>query len=125
MHRGFPALAFVLLVAGCASFEPLPPPPTTAEIVKMAKEGVAPDEIIKRIEASQGVYPLSASELAKLREQGVPDQVIDYLQRTYIDAVRFDEYLRARDAYFLYGWPYQRGLYPFPYGGPYPLWDWR
>ncbi|MET0679501.1 MAG: hypothetical protein ABWZ41_00720 [Burkholderiales bacterium] len=122
MHRGFPALAFALLVAGCASLGPLPPPPTTAEILKMAKDGVAPDEIIKRIEASEGVYPLSASELARLREQGVPDQVIDYLQRTYIDAVRFDEYLRARDAYFMYGWPYYRGPYPYPYGWPYPYW---
>lgn len=91
----------------------------------MAKDGVAPEAIIKRMEASRAVYPLPASALAKLREQGVPDQVIDYMQRTYIDAVRFDEYLRARDAYFLYGWPYYRGPDPYPYGWPFPYWGWR
>jgi hypothetical protein len=117
--------ALAALLGACASFgPPLPPAPTTAEIVQMAKEGLAPEAIIKRIEASRAVYPLPASELAKLREQGVPDQVIDYLQRTYIEAVRFGEYLRARDAYFLYGWPYYRGLGPYPYGWAYPYWGW-
>jgi hypothetical protein len=123
MRLQIPVFALAALLGACASFgPPLPPAPTTAEIVQMAKDGVAPEAIIKRIEASRAVYPLPASELAKLREQGVPDQVINYMQRTYIDAVRFDEYLRARDAYFLYGWPYSRGPYPYPYGWPLPYW---
>ena len=93
-------LALAVLLGACASLgPPLPPAPTAAEIVQMAKDGVASDAIIKRIEASHAIYPLPASELAKLREQGVPDQVIDYMQRTYIDAVRLDEYLRGREAY--------------------------
>jgi hypothetical protein len=116
-------LVLAALVAGCASLgPPLPPQPTTAEIVQMAKDGMPPAAIIQRIAASQGVYPLPASELAKLREQGVPDAVIDYMQRTYIDAVRFDEYLRARDDYFMFGGPYYRGVYPYPLGWPYPYW---
>ncbi len=126
----FPIAAFLAaaLVAGCALNQPqLPPPPTTAEIVQMAKEGDSAETIIARIDALRGVYPLSASEFAKLREQGVPDKVIDHMQRTYIEAVRFDEFLRARDAYFLYGWPYYRGVYPFPFGpyGGYPYWPGR
>jgi hypothetical protein len=51
-----------------------------------------------------------------LREQGVPDKVIDYMQQTYIDAARFAEWMRARDAYFFY--PYS----PFPPYRRYPYW---
>lgn len=117
---------FVLLaaafVAGCAGFgPPLPPPPTTAEIVQMAKEGVPAEAIIKRIEASRGVYPLPASEFARLRGEGVPDPVIDFMQRTYLDATWFDGFQRARDRYFFWGWPYSRSA-PFPYGWPGPGW---
>ena len=119
-------LALAVLLGACASLgPPLPPAPTAAEIVQMAKDGVASDAIIKRIEASHAIYPLPASELAKLREQGVPDQVIDYMQRTYIDAVRLDEYLRGREAYLLYGWPAYGRLFQYPYGWPYPYLDWR
>jgi len=108
-------------VAGCANQPRLPPPPTTAEIVQMAKDGMTADGILARIDAARGVYPLPASEFARLRAEGVPDRVIDSMQRTYVDAVWFDGYMRARDAYFLYGWPYP----PYPYGGPFPYWGWR
>jgi hypothetical protein len=115
----------VTLAAGCATPQPrLPPPPTPAEIVQMAKDGMTAEAIIQRIEALQGVYPLSASGLANLRDQGVPDQVIDYMQRTYVRAARFDEFLRTRDLYSTYGWPYFFGPYPYGWASPYP-WGWR
>ena len=89
----------------------------------MSKDGMTAAAIIDRIEALQGVYPLSASELAKLRDQGVPDPVIDYMQRTYVRAARYDEYLRMLNVYSGYGWP---GLGPYPYGWGYPYpWGWR
>lgn len=108
------AFFFIVALAGCAT-TPLPPPPTAAEIVQMAKEGQSADAIIQRIQQSRAVYQLSATQLAQLREQGVPDKVIDYMQQTYIDAVRFSEWMRARDAYFFY--PYS----PFP---PYRRYPW-
>jgi len=118
------ALLCAALAAGCATPQPrLPPPPTPAEIVQMSKDGMTAAAIIDRIEALQGVYPLSASELAKLRDQGVPDPVIDYMQRTYVRAARYDEYLRMLNVYSGYGWP---GLGPYPYGWGYPYpWGWR
>ena len=96
-------LALILLMGaltGCASLEKLPPPPTVAEIVQMAKTGQSADAIIQRIAASRGIYQMPASELARLRDQGVPDKVIDYMQQTYIEAVRYEEWRRAGDAYF-------------------------
>jgi hypothetical protein len=120
-----PLIVFAgLLAAGCASLPALPPPPTTAEIVQMAKDGAGAEAIIKRIEASRGVYPLPASEFARLRAAGVPDQVIDFMQRTYLDATWFDGYLRAQQDFVFWGWPYARRA-PFPYGWPGPYWGWR
>ncbi|HKA43473.1 MAG TPA: hypothetical protein VKF40_15950 [Burkholderiales bacterium] len=113
-------LALVLLagtLAGCASQEKLPAPPTVAEIVQMAKTGQSADAIIQRIAESRGIYQMPASQLARLSEQGVPDKVIDYMQQTYIDAVRYEEWRRAGDAYFYS--PYSPLLPPFrryPYG---------
>ena len=113
-------LALVLLagtLAGCASQEKLPAPPTVAEIVQMAKTGQSADAIIQRIAESHGIYQMPASQLARLSEQGVPDKVIDYMQQTYIDAVRYEEWRRAGDAYFYS--PYSPLLPPFrryPYG---------
>ena len=113
-------ITIVLLaaLAGCAGFEKLPPAPTVAEIVELSKSGASADDIIKRIQASRAVYQLAASELAKMREQGVPDKVIDYLHQSYIDAVRYAEWLRARDAYLFPPFPTSpfRPYFWGPYG---------
>jgi hypothetical protein len=100
-------------LAGCASVEKVAPPPTVAEIVQMAKTGQSADAIILRIEESRGVYQLPASGLARLREQGVPDKVIDYMQQTYIEAVRYAEWARARNAYFYPPVPPPFRRYPY------------
>lgn len=47
----------------------------------MAKRGEAAEAIIERMRESGAVYRLSASQLADLRAQGVPDKVIDYMRR--------------------------------------------
>jgi hypothetical protein len=108
--KHFAAIVLVGMLAGCASVgQRLPPPPTAAEIVEMATSGQSAEAIIQRMEESRAVYPFSASELARLREQGAPDKVIDYMQQTYLDAVRYQEWARMRDAY----------LYYPPYFGPY------
>ena len=112
-------LAVAGLAAGCAAVgPPLPPPPTIDEVVKLSTEGVPAHDIIERMRDAQAVYRLPASELAKLHGQGVPDKVIDYMQRTYIAAERYDEYLRTRDLYLWSGWPSYRGIYPYGYWFP-------
>jgi hypothetical protein len=113
----------IALLAGCAGMqEKLPPPPAPAEVVALARAGESADAIIERMRASRAVYPLPASELARLREEGVPDRVIDYMQQTHIDAVRQAEWQRLQAHYhFFYGAPYPRfAPYPHPYD-----WRWR
>ena len=116
--RYLASLLLAAAIGGCASLEPLPPAPTVAEIVQMAQTGQSADAIIQRVQASRAVYQLPASELAKMREQGVPDKVIDYLQQSYIDAVRYAEWLRARDAYLFPPFP-TSPFYPYFWPGRY------
>jgi hypothetical protein len=115
-----------ILSAACASFGKIPPAPTTAEIVQLSKDGVPASEIIRRMEESRAVYPLSASELAHLRAQGVRDEVINYMQQTYISSVRDEEWYRARQRTLLpytgfygypnaYAYPYDPYYYSYPY----------
>jgi len=54
------------------------------EIISMAREGATPNAIIERAEASHSVYRLPVSEMVKLKQQGVPDEVLDYMERTYL-----------------------------------------
>jgi hypothetical protein len=107
-----------LPLSGCANLganlmgEPTKPPVTVPQIVLMSKEGVPADEIIEQMRESGTVYRLQASQLAQLKEQGVPDAVIDYMQQTYIDAVRRDQSLEDWDNWtladdgFWYGGPW-------------------
>ena len=79
-------------------------------------EGQSAEAIIQRMRATLAVYPLSASELAKLRAQGVPDAVIDYMQETYVEAVRQQEWARARGGYYGYSaYPWYRPYCWSPY----------
>jgi hypothetical protein len=121
--RAFPVsllLAVAALAAGCAaSGPPLPPPPTPDEIVSLSAVGVPADDIIRRMREARAAYRLPASELARLHERGVPNAVIDYMQRTYIEAERHDEYLRTRERYLWSGWPSYRGIYLYGYSSPY------
>jgi hypothetical protein len=101
------ALTFAALLAGCAS-RPQRVPVSIEEIVQMSHAGTQPSDIIARMEASDTVYRLSGSELARLKEQGVPDQVLDYMQETYLD------YERSRVYRYYDPW----------WGPPYPYWGW-
>jgi len=109
------ALIGLLLVGGCAS-RPARVPVTVDEIVQMSRDGQPPTDIIARMEASDTVYRLSGSELARLKEQGVPDEVLDYMQDTYIDYER-SRAVRSYDPWW--GPPYAFGYPYWGYYGPY------
>lgn len=107
MKREFLVVFSALVLGGCAGL-PRATPPQPDEIVRLSKTGVPAAQIVQRIRDSDAVYRLSASELAKLREQGVGDAVIDAMQQTWVEDARREGY---RD-----------GLMHGPAFGPWPCW---
>jgi len=102
-------LICIPLLGGCATLgiEQSSPPVTVSEVIQMSKEGVPTDTILDKMRESQ---------LSELRDQGVADQVIDYIQQTYLYVVRHDQRFADWDYWNLgadgfwygrayYGWP--------------------
>jgi hypothetical protein len=64
---------------------------TVSEVVRMSEQRVPAETILNKMRDSRSVYRLSAAQLAQLHDQGVQDEVINYMQQTYLDAVRREE----------------------------------
>ncbi len=84
---GLLAGLLILVLAGCAGMDRRPPP-SLEQVVEMSRAGTPPEEIIRELQATRAVYPLTGSQIARLHEQGVPDTVLDYMQNVYMDQVR-------------------------------------
>jgi len=105
-------LSLFVLLGACATIQPRPIPPD--EVVNMAKTGMSSEVIIQKLIDSETVYQLSAGDVVKLHNEGVPTPVLDYMQHTYVEAVRREEAQRA----FFYSQPppfYWHGGYPYPW----------
>ncbi|MCL4500395.1 MAG: hypothetical protein M1438_00895 [Deltaproteobacteria bacterium] len=111
------SLTAMLVLGGCATTTGTKPEPVSVtQIVEMSKSKVPPQDIINQIKTSGTVYRLDASQLADLRQAGVSDQVINYMQQTYLEAVR-----RNQERLDWYYW--SPGVGGYWYGGvPY---GWR
>jgi hypothetical protein len=87
----------IALLGACAGLEPGPPPLTSADIVQLSKSGEPPASIVDRLRESGTVLWLSASDIVKLRDAGVPNEVLDYLQAAQMAELRrrsqFDQML--------------------------------
>ena len=94
---GAAALMTLLLLSGCASMgAPERQPITLEQIVAMAKEGKDAAAINREIKESRTTYDAMASQYAKLSRDGVPDEVIDFMQRGQL---KMAERQGRRDAY--------------------------
>lgn len=111
------SITLSLALVGCASVPP-PAPVTIPDVIRLSRAGDPPEKIIQRMRDAGMVYRLKGSQLARLHQQGVPDTVLDYMQHTYLEAVRRDQYMEdwnrwwpGPDGYFYGGcyfgaWPY-------------------
>jgi|GEM_PF-2859540 len=114
---GAVAAGSLLFWSGCASYShPHPAPVTVAQIIDMSGNGTPADAIISRIKASGTVYRLKASQLAELEKKGVPAAVIDYMQGTFLDAVKRDADYENWSHWTQYGDYWYGGA---PFGWPY------
>ncbi len=91
----------LVLVSGCAGMQRRPPP-SIDQIVEMAQAGKPPEEIVRELQETHAVYPLTASQIVRLHEQGVPDAVLDYMQNAYADNIRWQARAQYEGAYFWY-----------------------
>lgn len=76
-----------LVVAGCASFTPVPATPIST-ITDAAANGASSDAIIAEMRATKTTYALRGSDFAKLADRGVPEPVLDELQRRFFGDVQ-------------------------------------
>lgn len=118
----FLTAAGAVMLQSCVVYSPYAQQEVTIpDIVQMSKEGVSSKDIIKEIRHSHSIYTLKANQLAKLQNEGVQDSVINYMEKTHLDAVRRSQ--QWSDSY--YGWPGGYGYYGgfgWPYG--YNSWGW-
>ncbi|HZQ61048.1 MAG TPA: hypothetical protein VFC24_06850 [Casimicrobiaceae bacterium] len=64
---------------------------TVEDVLGMAKHGDPPDVIVRRLEQAHGFYPLTASQIVALHDEGMPLPVLDYMQQTYVHQIRREE----------------------------------
>jgi hypothetical protein len=95
-------IALSLALGGCAGMQ-RKPPPSLEEVIQMSRDGMPAQEIIDRLRETRAVYPLSGSRLAQLRDEGVSDEVLDYLQQAYIDRIRWQERVYYHDPFWASG----------------------
>ena len=101
---------FTAALCACAVGESRPPV-TTEQVIQMSKDGVPAADIIQKMREAGTVYRLSGSKLAALRGEGVPDEVLDYMQDTYLAQQR------AQGAMDYSYWDGSWGWGPYPYAG--------
>ncbi|MEO8385174.1 MAG: hypothetical protein ABI583_08030 [Betaproteobacteria bacterium] len=128
-HAGvWVAGAMLMVLSGCASLNmPERQPISLEQIVAMSKEGKDAAAIIREIRESMTTYDVMASQYAKLSRDGVPDEVIDFMQRGQL---RMAERAGRRSAYddlwvssrfgWVYGGPWTpRAYYLYSNGRPF------
>jgi hypothetical protein len=110
-----------LLMQSCTVYNPynLAVVPVS-DIIQMSKNGESSKQIINKLEDTHSVYLLQADEYVKLKNEGVQDSVINYMEMTKMEAIRMNQ--RARDTYYgypgMYDWNWGY-YYGWPYGWPY------
>ncbi len=103
MHTSKFHIAAVLLaltlLSGCSSLQRRPAP-SVEQIVEMSRQGKPAEEIIRELQETRAVYPLTASQIIALHDQGVADPVLDYMQNAYAASIRWDARMRYEGAYW-------------------------
>ena len=86
-------LAGSALLNGCAALgvDRSEQPVMVSEVIRMSEENVPAETIVNKMRDSRAVYRLNAAQLAKLHDQGVADLVLNYMQETYLSAVRREQ----------------------------------
>jgi hypothetical protein len=102
----FTALVAASLMSACATLGDNTPPLTIDALVARAKAGESNESLLASLRASRERFTLTGSEFAKLKERGLPDVVLDELQKRELAAVRDEEWRNAQPIGWWRAWPY-------------------
>lgn len=105
-------LAATILLTGCATPTPRPPPLVQTDIISMTKAGLTDEDIMRRIDGTRTVFQLNADDVVFLRKEGVSDRVVTYMLDTLTRAAVAEQRRRDQDDYDFH---YRFGLF---YGHP-------
>jgi hypothetical protein len=105
----------LVLLSGCAGPQRRPPP-SVEQIVEMARAGKPAEEIVRELQETRAVYALTASQIVRLHEQGVPDSVLDYMQNAYAESIRWDARMQYESSFWWHDcfYCYQRPVIVVP-----------
>ncbi len=93
-----------VLMSACATLGDNAPPLTVDALITRAKAGESTESLLASLRASRERFTLSGSEYAKLKERGLPDAVLDELQKRETAAIHDDAW-RIHSPW-LRPWPY-------------------
>jgi hypothetical protein len=121
--RALAALILMATLAGCASVARRPPL-TLEQVVTMARNDVPAAEIIRAMDESRTVLAIGGSQYAGLKQEGVPDEVLDHIQKRQLEAVEIDARFRQQQLYWGWGWGWPPPpVFPArPFPGRWPYW---
>jgi hypothetical protein len=109
MTRNLIVVLVGAFLVGCATTpHPRPVPLTQSDIISMVKAGMTEEDIMRRIDETGTVFRLSSDDVMRLRNEGVPDRVVNYMLDTYTRAAVAEQRRRDADYQFQYGFYYGR-----------------
>ena len=115
-HAIYTAIAILglalLVFSGCASMMMVNERAISLEdIVNLSKAELSSDVIISHIDATNSIFKLTSDDIIRLKEEGVDDDVIEYIIESDIDSERFG-WMNNTSPYDY--WSYYSSSYYYP-----------
>jgi hypothetical protein len=104
-------IVLAAVLAGCASTDPTPRV-TRDDVVELARAGADARWIIERLHETGTVLALTASDIVRMRDAGVPTEVLDWMQATHIQEIRRREAMIYGSPFGPCGWPPRQVYHP-------------
>ena len=116
-------LSTLLFLYSCATPGYQYPPVTIEEITRLSQENVPSEKIIDKIKRTKTAYRLSADEIVEMKNSGVDSEVIDYMLKTYEDAIRREQELQDWTKWYYHYGHFYWSPYFYYYHRPWtPYW---
>lgn len=97
----------VLMAVGCQTARHRVPPLTQADVIALVQAGETDEAIMRRIDSTGTVFLLNADDIVALRQAGVSDRLVTYMNDTKVRAAVEQE---RRRSYYENRWHFGFGV---------------